>query len=498
MTDYVLELEQIEKSFGGVPVLKGVDFRLKRGSIHALVGGNGAGKSTLMKILTGIYTKDKGKCRINGKEVSIHNYNQARQHGISLIFQELSLIPTLTVAENIFLNKEIKRGGLIDYQAINKRSEQLLHDLGIDVDVSEKIQNLSVGFCQLIEIAKALSNDTSVLVMDEPTASLSDKETEILFEIIGGLKQKGISIVYISHRMKEIFRVADDISVLYGGEMVTSRPAGEYDLESLIGAMMGGKKNEQAMVWKERETPVGSANLLEVKGLSVGQQVRDVSFTVKEGEVVGLAGLMGSGRTEVLEAIFGVRKRTAGEVILDGRPVHFKNVRQAIQGKAVLVPEDRRREGLVLMHTLRDNMVLTNLAAVKKRGLISTAKMDEISHKAIGEFNIKTDSVRTRLFNLSGGNQQKVVIAKWLNTGPKLLMLDEPTAGVDVAAKGEIIEIIRQFVGRGHGVLFVSSELSEMMAVCDRIVILRDGIKTGELTHEEVTTEEVLQRAIQK
>lgn len=498
MADYVLELEQIQKSFGGVPVLKGVDFRLKRGSIHALVGGNGAGKSTLMKILTGVYTKDQGHCKINGQNVTIHNYNEAKKRGISLIFQELSLIPTLTVAENIYLNKEIKKKGLIDYKTMNQKSSELLNSLGIDMDVREKVQNLNVGFCQLIEIAKALSNNTSVLVMDEPTASLSDKETEVLFGIIADLKKKGISIVYISHRMKEIFRISDEISVLYGGEIIASKTTEEYTLESLIDYMMGGKKNEQSMIWKERSSPIGSKNLLEVKSLSVGNMVKNISFELKEGEVLGLAGLMGSGRTEVLETIFGIRKKSSGEIIMDGKPVHFRNVRQAIRGKAALVPEDRRRQGLVLMHELRENLILTDLDKVKKKGFIHPPTVNEVSKKAIQDFVIKADSVRTKIFHLSGGNQQKVVLAKWLNTGPKLLMLDEPTAGVDVAAKGEIIEIIRQFVNRGHSVIFVSSELAEMMAICDRVIVLRDGVKTGELTHEEIDTEEVLQRAIQK
>lgn len=497
MADYVLELEGIRKAFGGVPVLQDVDFRLERGSIHALVGGNGAGKSTLMKILTGVYVKDAGVCRVNGRETVIRNYNDAKKQGISLIFQELSLIPTLSVSENIFLNKEIRKGRFLDVKAMNEKARKLLLSLGIDIDVEEKIQNLSVGCCQLIEIAKALSSNTSVLVMDEPTASLSDKETEILFQIIDGLKKKGISIIYISHRMNEIFRIADCISVLCGGKMAASKPVSEYTLESLIECMLGGKKNEQAMVWKERETPVGEKVMLQVENLSVGKSVKEVSFQVKAGEVVGLAGLMGSGRTEVMECIFGIRKKTGGRIFLDGREVNFKNVRQAVNGRVALVPEDRRREGLVLMHSLRENMIVTDFNGVKSSGLIRTDKMNAVSEKAIQDLKIKADSVTTRLFHLSGGNQQKVVIAKWLNTRPKLLMLDEPTAGVDIHAKSEIIEIIRQFIREGNSVIFVSSELSEMMAVCDRVVVLHDGVKTGELTHREIDTEEVLQRAIQ-
>lgn len=497
MSEYILELQGIKKAFSGVTVLENVDFRLKKGSIHALVGGNGAGKSTLMKILTGVYFSDSGTCKLDGKLITIKNYNDAKKNGISLIFQELSLIPTLSVSENIFLNKEPKIGKLIDYKKMNKKASEILTELGIEIDVRTKVQELGVGFCQLIEIAKALSNNTSILVMDEPTASLSDKETEVLFNIIAGLKKKKISIVYISHRMNEIFKIADEISVLYGGKMAVNKPVWDYTLESLIEYMLGGKKNEQAMEWKNRENPVGKTNLLEVKSLNLANLVKDVSFEVKEGEVVGLAGLMGSGRTEVLETIFGLRKRQAGEILLSGKPVHFRSVKEAVKGGIALVPEDRRREGLVLSHTLRENMILTNFKSVQKSGFVSTGKMNDISSEAVKNLGIKTDSIKSKLSNLSGGNQQKVVIAKWLNTNPKLLMMDEPTAGVDINAKSEIIEIIRQFVKLGNSVLFVSSELSEMMAICDRIVVLHDGRKTGEILQSDLKSEEVLQRAIQ-
>lgn len=497
MAEYALELSGVCKSFGGVPVLKNVDFRLRKGSICALVGGNGAGKSTLMKILTGIYTKDSGRLRVNGEEVIIRNYNEAKKYGISLIFQELGLIPTLTVAENIFLNKELRRGKFLDDKRMEEKAEKLLESLGLEVNVREKVENLSVGTCQLIEIAKALSDNTSILVMDEPTASLSDKETEILFRIVEDLKQRGISIVYISHRMKEIFRIADDITVLYGGETVAAKPVEEYTLESVIDYMLGGKQNEQLMTWKDRTAPIGKELALKVENLCVENLVKDVSFEVHQGEVVGLAGLMGSGRTEILECIFGLRRKTGGRIFLEGKEVNFRNVREAVRARVALVPEDRRREGLVLSHTLRDNMVVTNFEQVRAAGVLSAKKSNAVSEKAIRDLKIRAESANTRMVNLSGGNQQKVVIAKWMNINPKLIMMDEPTAGVDIHAKSEIIELIRGFVSQGHSVIFVSSELSEMMAVCDRIIILHDGRKTGELTHKEINSEEVLQRAIQ-
>ena len=498
MNDFAIELLAINKSFGRVPVLKDVDFKLRKGTIHALVGGNGAGKSTLMKILTGVYVKDSGTCKINGKEVVIHNYNEARREGISLIFQELSLIPTLSVTDNIFLNKEIMKGGLLDYKTMEQKAIQLMEKLGIEIDVNEKIENLGVGSCQLVEIAKALSDDTSVIVMDEPTASLSDKETTILFKIINQLKAQGISIVYISHRMNEIFQIADEISVLCGGKVVASKLTQEFTLNSLIESMLGGIENEESMKWKERKTKIGIQPVLEVKNLYVDNIIKDVSFVVKQSEIVGLAGLMGSGRTEILETIFGLRKKKSGIILMDNKEINLSNVKQAIKNKIALIPEDRRRSGLVLMHSLCDNIIITNFNRVKRYGFIKKNKVQKISNEAIDNLNIKCNGIKTKTFLLSGGNQQKVVISKWLATFPKLLILDEPTSGVDINAKTEILEIIRNYADAKNSVLFVSSELSEMMAICDRIIVLKDGQVTGELTHNEIKNEEVLQYAIQK
>ena len=496
MTDNVLALKGIYKTFGGVPVLTDVDFNLERGSVHALVGGNGAGKSTLMKILTGVYFSDAGTIEINGKETEMNSYNDARKNGISIIFQELSLIPTLTVTQNIYLNKELKKGIILDKKEMNRQTEKLLASLGIEIDVEERIENLDVGFCQLVEIAKALSENSSVLVMDEPTASLSDKETEVLFKIIGGLKEKGVSIVYISHRMNEILQIADEISVLCNGKIAACKPTSEFTMKSLIQCMMGGT-NQNTMEWKARTTSVGEKNILEVINLTLGSKLKDISFSVKQGEVVGLAGLMGSGRTETLETIFGKRKRDSGKIILNGKVVNFRNIKQAIDGGVALVPEDRRRQGLVLMHALKENMISTNFRKVMSYGLINNKKVKNVSESVIRDYRVKTDSISTKMLNLSGGNQQKIVIAKWLNTHPKLLLMDEPTAGVDVGAKGEIINIIRNFVKDDCSVIFVSSELSEMMAICDRVLIFCGGRITGEFTHSDIQSEEVLQHAIQ-
>lgn len=496
MSEYIIVLEKIKKVFSGVTVLNEVDFKLRRGSVHALVGGNGAGKSTLMKILIGVYSHDGGTIKINDQETVIDNYNMAREKGISLIFQELSLVPDLTVAENIFLNREIKKGIVRDIKEMNRKARELLEGLGINLNPEEKIKNLGVGLCQLVEIAKALSVDSSVLVMDEPTASLTEKETEILFQIIEKLKKKGVSIVYISHRMNEIFEVADEISVLRDGKMVITEKTENLDMKILIDYMIG-KNVEKAMEWEERKTPVGNEILLEVEHISLGDTLKDITFDLRKGEILGLAGLMGSGRTEIVETLFGLRKPDGGEIRLRGEKVAFRNVRQAIEHGVVLVPEDRRLQGLILMHSVKDNMALPNLPSLTKNGVVNPRRVNQLSREGIEELNVKTDGLNTKISNLSGGNQQKVVIAKWLKTEPQLLMMDEPTAGVDVGSKGEIINMIRNFAEQDKSVIFISSEIPEMLSVCDRVIVLRDGKVTGEFLHSEIESEEVLQHAIQ-
>lgn len=496
MSEYIITLEKIRKAFFGVTVLNEVDFRLRRGSVHALVGGNGAGKSTLMKILIGVYSHDGGTIKINDQETVIDNYNMAREKGISLIFQELSLVPDLTVAENIFLNRELKKGVVRDIKEMNRKARELLEGLGIDINPEEKIKNLGVGLCQLVEIAKALSVDSSVLVMDEPTASLTEKETEILFQIIEKLKEKGVSIVYISHRMNEIFKVADEISVLRDGKMVITEKTKNLDMKMLIDYMIG-KNVEKAMEWEERKTPVGDEVLLEVEHISLGDTLQDITFELRRGEILGLAGLMGSGRTEIVETLFGLHKPDDGEIRLKGERVSFRNVRQAIEHGVVLVPEDRRLQGLILMHSVKDNMALPNLPGLTKNGVVNPRRVNQLSQEGIEELNVKTDGLNTKISNLSGGNQQKVVIAKWLKTDPQLLMMDEPTAGVDVGSKGEIINMVRNFAEQHKSVIFISSEIPEMLSVCDRIIVLRDGKVTGEFLHSEIESEEVLQHAIQ-
>lgn len=497
MSEYVLEMKGIQKSFA-VPVLKGVDFSMKKGEVHALVGGNGAGKSTLMKIMTGVYQKDAGEIFINGNAVDIHSIHDANRYGIAMIFQELSLIPTMTVAENIFLGEEVTRHGLRDTAYMNQQAEKVLKGLGIDVEPDTVVGTLSVGVSQMVEIAKAVSKEAQILILDEPTASLSDSETEYLFELIADLKEKGVSMVYISHRMNEILKVADAITILRDGTIAHTDRIEHMNLDSIIKYMLGdgaGKKFD----WVERTYAEQAEDLLSVEHLKVNDKIADISFSLKPGEILGFAGLMGSGRTEILETLFGRRPMQGGTVRVKGREVAIKNTQTAIRAGFALIPEDRRKQGLVLIHTVKENAVLPMISGLcKYKIFVDEKRANQIVENNVEQLNVVTDGIHKRINLLSGGNQQKIVVAKWLNMNPEIMMLDEPTAGVDIGAKAEIIDLIRKFADEGKGVLFVSSELTELMAVCDRIIVLFDGKITGSLSRKELNAEEELQHAIQQ
>lgn len=497
-TQPVLQLKGVSKFFGGVKALHDMHFDLLRGEVHALVGGNGAGKSTLMKILSGVYQRDSGTIVIDGQVTNIQTPNDAMANGIRMVFQELSLIPTLTVMENIFLNhEEVNWRFLLNKKAMFERTKRLLDELGIDLDPNQKISSLSVGYCQLVEIAKSLSVQASILIMDEPTASLTAAETKLLFRIIELLKARGVSIIYISHRMKEIFEIADRITVLKDGRWALTEKKEDLDLGRVIDSMIG-KAVEKAFEWKDRARPASDEAILEVRGLSQDEMVRDVSFDLKKGEVLGIAGLMGSGRTELLEALFGLRRMSAGEIRIHGSNVKIAGIADALANKIALVPEDRRRSGLITFHSVRDNAALPTLSRLSKFGVLDKTRISEMVRANIKDLAIKTDSAERLVSLLSGGNQQKVVLAKWLNTSPDILLLDEPTAGVDVNSKGEIIDFIRNFASTGKSVILVSSEITELLAVSDRILVLTDGRITRELKREAIHSEEEIQLAIQK
>ncbi len=492
----IISLKNVHKSFGGVSVLNGVDFDLQKGSVHALVGQNGAGKSTMMKILTGVYTCDSGAIYIDGSKVKMNSYSDAVSHGISLIFQELSLIPTLTVAENIFLNREILEGPFLDKKSMERKAHELLQSLDIDVDVHSRVEDLDVGVCQMIEIAKALSVNAKVLILDEPTASLSEKETAHLFTLINSLKQRGVSMIYISHRMAEIFKICDTITVLRNGSIVTTKPTRDYSLTGLIEDMIGRKTAALTTADDELASKCTGRPLMTVEHLNCGSRLKDVSFELREGEVLGLAGLMGSGRTEVVESLFGLNKDASGQVTINGQPYEIKGVRHAIDSGLALIPEDRRREGLVLMHSVEENLIVPIFDKLKRGLLLESKKVADIAERSISDMAIKTHSRKTPAFNLSGGNQQKIVVGKWLNSAPSVLLLDEPTAGVDVGSKREIIDKVRDFVGENRAAIFISSDILELISACDRFIVFYDGKVTATYDRSEIT-EEVLQYAIQ-
>lgn len=497
MGEYVLEMKGIQKSFA-VPVLKGVDFSIKKGEVHALVGGNGAGKSTLMKIMTGVYSKDAGEIFIRGEAVDIQTIHDATHHGIAMIFQELSLIQTMTVAENIFLGEEVTKNGFRDTAQMNKRAKEVLESLGIDVEPDTVVGTLSVGMSQMVEIAKAVSKNAQILVLDEPTASLSSSETEHLFQVIADLKEKGVSMVYISHRMNEILRVSDSITILRDGLIAHTDSIKNMDLNTIIMHMLGsgeGKKFD----WIERHYDEQAEDLLAVEHLKVNDKISDISFSLKPGEILGFAGLMGSGRTEILETLFGQRKMQGGTVKMHGSTISIKHTKDAIRAGFALIPEDRRKQGLVLEHTVKENAILPKVTDLcKYKIMIDEKRANAMVEDNVKQLNVVTDGIHKRINLLSGGNQQKIVVAKWLNMNPEIIMLDEPTAGVDIGAKAEIIDLIRKFADTGKGVLFVSSELTELMAVCDRIIVLFDGKITGSLSRKEIIAEEELQHAIQQ
>ena len=426
----------------------------------------------------------------------MNSYSDAVSHGISLIFQELSLIPTLTVAENIFLNREILEGPFLDKKSMERKAHELLQSLDIDVDVHSRVEDLDVGVCQMIEIAKALSVNAKVLILDEPTASLSEKETAHLFTLINSLKQRGVSMIYISHRMAEIFKICDTITVLRNGSIVTTKPTRDYSLTGLIEDMIGRKTAALTTADEELASKCTGRPLMTVEHLNCGSRLKDVSFELREGEVLGLAGLMGSGRTEVVESLFGLNKDASGQVTINGQPYEIKGVRHAIDSGLALIPEDRRREGLVLMHSVEENLIVPIFDKLKRGLLLEDKKVADIAERSISDMAIKTHSRKTPAFNLSGGNQQKIVVGKWLNSAPSVLLLDEPTAGVDVGSKREIIDKVRDFVGENHAAIFISSDILELISACDRFIVFYDGKVTATYNRSEIT-EEVLQYAIQ-
>ena len=484
----------IEKGFSGTPVLTGIDLVLEPGQVHAIAGGNGAGKSTLMKILQGVHRPDAGTVTVDGREVGFGGPRDAEAAGVGMVFQEFSLVSTLTVARNVFLGREPRRFGLIDDAAMVRRTAEILAGMGVDLDPTVPLHTLSTGYQQLTEIAKALAIDARVLIMDEPTASLTRTESEALFALIGRLKEQGVAVAYISHRMEEIYRICDRITVLRDGGVVLSEEIGAVTPQQVVEAIVG-RRMESALEWEERRAPDGDP-LLEVRDLT-GPGVEGMSFSLRAGEILGLAGLMGSGRTELARLVFGIDRPTSGEILLRGEPAGITNPRVAIAKGVALVPEDRRLQGLVLGHAVRDNLLLPALDGLTRGGIIDDRRGDGLATRLIDRLQIRLSSPKRAVRLLSGGNQQKVVLGKWLGRDPEVLILDEPTAGVDIGTKTEIITRIRELADAGTAVIVISSELAELLAVSDRVLVLRRGTVTADLDRRDIADEESLQLAIQ-
>jgi ribose transport system ATP-binding protein len=450
-----------------------------------------------MKILVGAYTLDEGTFQVAGRPVRFDSTHDALNAGVGMVFQEFSLVPTLSVAQNVFLAREARsRAGLIDDRDSERRARDLFGRMQVAVDPRRPLDELSTVYWQLTEIAKALSQDVRVLIMDEPTAALGKTETKQLFELMRRLKERGIAMVYISHRMEEVFEICDRITVLRDGRRVLTEASVKLTLADVIDQIVG-RKVEQAMEWKQREVATGGEMLLEVRGLVTATKLRGVDLELREGEILGLAGLMGSGRTELSRALFGIDPIASGEIVVRGRRLSIRGPEDAIAAGFALIPEDRRAQGLILDHSVRENLLLPALDRLSRGGFVDDGAGKRLAEALVKKLTIRLRSVNQPVRLLSGGNQQTVVIAKWLATEPRILIMDEPTAGVDIGTKGEIVEMIRAFVEAGNGVIIISSELPELLAVSDRVLILRDGLVDRELDRRAIHSEEQLHRAVQ-
>lgn len=479
----ILSAVNISKSFSGIRVLDKVCLQIEKGKVHALMGENGAGKSTFMNILMGIFPPDEGDVFIKGTKVTFNSARDALRHGISMIHQELLVFPELTVAENIFMRREPATSwGRIDRKAMNRQAKALMQQLEMDIPVTAKMKNLSIGEMQMVEIVKAVSNEASILIMDEPTSAISNKETEVLFRIIHTLKQQGKAIIYISHKMDEIFRLADTITVLRDGKYIATRNREHLQMEELINLIVGRKLSSLFNKQPQRPGEV----LLEVKGLC-SAEIHHVSFSLRQGEILGIAGLMGAGRTAIAHAIAGMEKVTAGEILLRGKLVRINSPRNAIAKGIGLVTEDRKQLGLVLSSSVKQNITLPSLKKHSRGLLLDSRRENRVADREIARFRIKTSSRNQEVGRLSGGNQQKVVLSGINLNDPEVIILDEPTRGVDVGAKQEIYEYIARLTSLGKAVILISSELPEIFALSDRILVVREGSIKAELSREEAS-----------
>jgi ABC-type sugar transport system ATPase subunit len=491
--NFLLEMKNISKSFTGVHALQNVDFNVQENEVHALMGENGAGKSTLIKILTGVYGKDSGEIILDGRTIAPQSPIEAQQQGISTIYQELNLVPYMSIAENIFIGRQPKKkNGLINWAAMENEAKALFLDkFNLNMDVHRPLEECSTAIYQLTAIARAISTKAKLVVMDEPTSSLDEHEVKILFRIIRELKANGISIIFISHRLDEIFEISDRITILRDGKMTGSMRTSETDKLDLVTRMIG-KNASSILDYKKEYKEITSPVICETENIASGMKLRDLSLKIKKGEVVGLSGLLGSGRTEFARVLFGIDHRESGTICVNTKRVNYKNTRTAIEDGLAFCSEDRKAEGIFPDMSVKENLTIAILPRISKLGLLDDNRISKIVRKYIEILNIKTPSENQLVKYLSGGNQQKVLLARWLCMNPKLLILDEPTRGIDVGAKKEIEDIIRNLANEDIGVLMISSEVEELVRGCDRVAVLSEGRKAGEFLKNEITEKNLM------
>lgn len=495
-SQYVLEMHNVVKVFPGVRALDGVNLLVRPGKVHVICGENGAGKSTLMKVINGTHEADEGTMIYKGKEIGPHTIQDTMEMGIAMIYQELNPVLEMTIAENVYLGREPKKGAFVDFAKLYEDTQSLLDKLNIPYNAHQKMKELSIAGHQLIEITKAISMNASVIIMDEPSSAIGDEEIEVLFKQIFSLKEQGVAILYITHKMDEIFRIADEITIIRDGKWIESGPASDYDANKLVARMVG---REITNVFpKELDIPIGEV-VLEVKNLvqakEDGGRFQNISFQLHKGEILGFSGLVGAGRSEVMRAIFGLDPLTSGEIYMNGQKVEIHSTSDAIREGIAMVSEDRKGYGLVLGRNIRDNISLVNLKDFVKNGLIDDNKIIQRSNEMVDMLNIKIANLDVQASTLSGGNQQKVVLAKWLIGNVKVMILDEPTRGIDVGAKSEIHKLMCRFARQGMAIIMISSELPEILGMSDRVVVMQEGVINGVLDRSEATQESIMKLA---
>lgn len=492
MEDIILQFDKLTKKFPGVVALDEVSFDIVRGEVHALVGENGAGKSTLIKIVTGVYQKTSGEVFYQGKSINFRSPHDALQNGIAAIYQEFNLIPALTVAENIFMGHHFVRGKFVDWKKMEEEARKLLDFLEVDIDVNSRVRDLGVAKKQVIEIAKALSHNAKVLIMDEPTAALAQKEIKTLFRIIRFLKESGVTIIYISHRLEEVYEICDRVTVLRDGKFVATKPVKELKVEELIRMMVGREVGERF----PRVSHTIGEEVLRVEGLTRPGVLENINISLHQREILGIAGMVGSGRTELLRAIYGVDPWEEGKIFIRGEEVKITSPPEAISLGIALLPEERKTQGLILLLSVLDNLGLPILPNIANAGFIDEDRLKQIGEEMVEAMNIKTPSLYQRVMYLSGGNQQKVVLGKWFARKCDIYLFDEPTRGIDVGAKVEIYQLMNRLVSEGAAIIMVSSELPEILAMSDRILVMREGKIAGEVNREEANQELILNLAL--